>query len=108
MWKHLADVLSRQITIIGPEDNKPQHVDLKFRLGQLKEEHLGDIAGAIDVYRDILDIAVGHPRARESLEIHLSGDDKQRLLVANILEPVYEQLQEWGPLVGVHEIQLVA
>ena len=27
-------------------------------------------------------------------------------IVAGILEPVYEQLGEWAPLVGVHEIQL--
>ena len=67
-----------------------------------------DVPGAIDVYRDILDIDVGHPAARGSLEVHLRSDDKQKLLVANILEPVYEQLQEWGPLVGVHEIQLAA
>lgn len=107
-WKELADVLGRQITIIGPDENKPKHVELKYRLGQLKEQHLGDVVGAIDVYRDILDIDVGHPKARESLEIHLRGDDKQRLNVANILEPVYEQLQEWAPLVGVHEIQLAA
>ncbi|MBV8761915.1 MAG: tetratricopeptide repeat protein, partial [Deltaproteobacteria bacterium] len=107
-WKDLADILGRQITIIGPEDNKAQHVELKYRLGQLKEQHLDDVVGAIDAYRDILDIDVGNPRARESLEIHLRGGDKQRLTVAGILEPVYEQLQEWGPLVGVHEIQLEA
>ncbi len=105
-WKELGDILGRQITIIGPEDNKAQHVELKYRLGQLKEQHLDDVPGAIDAYRDILDIDVGNPRARESLEIHLRDGDKQRLTVAGILEPVYEQLQEWAPLVGVHEIQL--
>ncbi|HSD87106.1 MAG TPA: tetratricopeptide repeat protein, partial [Kofleriaceae bacterium] len=107
-WKELADILGRQITITGPDENKPKHVELKYRLGQLKEQHLDDVIGAIDVYRDILDIDVGHPAARESLEIHLRTSDKQKLTVANILEPVYEQLQEWGPLVGVHEIQLAA
>lgn len=107
-WKELADVIGRQILIVGPEEDKSRHVELKYRLGQLKEQHLGDVAGAIDVYRDILDISVGHPKARESLEVHLRAEDKQRQDVANILEPVYEQLQEWGPLVGVHEIQLAA
>ncbi len=34
--------------------------------------------------------------------------DKHQLTVAGILEPVYEQLGEWAPLVGVHEIQLAA
>jgi tetratricopeptide (TPR) repeat protein len=105
-WKQLADVIGRQILIVGPEQNKPKHVELKYRLGQLKEHHLGDVVGAIDVYRDILDIDVGHPAARQSLEVHLHTNDEQKLTVANILEPVYEQLQEWGPLVGVHEIQL--
>jgi golgin subfamily B member 1 len=107
-WKELADVIGRQILIVGPEENQAQHVELKYRLGQLKEHQLGDVVAAIDIYRDILDINVGHPKARESLEVHLRGDDKQRQDVANILEPVYEQLQEWGPLVGVHEIQLQA
>src|SRR5262249_10379956 len=60
-----------------------------------------------------------HERARTALEAHLApaapgaglarpGGDKHRLGVAGILEPVYEQLSEWGPLVGVHEIQLAA
>ncbi|HEY0253343.1 MAG TPA: tetratricopeptide repeat protein, partial [Kofleriaceae bacterium] len=108
MWKELADVLGRQITIVGPDDDKPAHAELKYRLGQLKEQHLSDVPGAIDAYRDILDIDVGHPKAREALEVHMRGDDPQKLNVAAILEPVYEQLQEWAPLVGVHELQLAA
>jgi len=121
MWKELADVLGRQITIVGPDEDKPGHVELKYRLGQLKEQHLNDAVGAIDAYRDILDIDVGHPEAREALEIHLrpitegagpvpapGKDGTQKLVVAGILEPVYEQLQEWAPLVGIHEIQLAA
>ena len=65
--------------------------------------------GAIDAYRDILDIDVGTPEgARRRSRVQLRGDDKQKLAVAGILEPVYEQLREWAPLVGVHEIQLAA
>ena len=109
-WKDLADVLVRQLTIVGPDEDRPGHSLLKYRLGQLKEQHLGDVQGAIDAYRDILDIDVGHPQARASLESRLAKPetDKQKLAVAAILEPVYEQLQEWGPLVGIHEIQLAA
>ena len=44
-WKELADILGRQITIIGPDENKAAHVELKYRLGQLKEQHLDDVAG---------------------------------------------------------------
>ena len=108
-WKELADVLGRQITIVGPEDDKPapRRAEVPARPAQGAAPRATS-PGAIDAYRDILDIDVGHPKAREALEIHLRGDDKQKLVVAGILEPVYEQLQEWAPLVGVHEIQLAA
>jgi tetratricopeptide (TPR) repeat protein len=107
-WKDLADILGRQLTIVGPEEDKVGHAELKYRLGQLKEQHLDDVPGAIDCYRDILDIMPSHERGRLALEVHLRGDDPHKLTVAGILEPVYEQLSEWGPLVGVHEIQLAA
>ena len=107
-WKDLADIIGRQLTIVGPEDDKVAHAELKFRLGQLKEQHLDDAAGAIDAYRDILDIMPAHERGRTALEVHLRSDDKHKLMVAGILEPVYEQLNEWASLVGVHEIQLAA
>jgi tetratricopeptide (TPR) repeat protein len=107
-WKELADILGRQLTIVGPDEDKLGHTELKFRLGQVKEQHLGDAPGAIDAYRDILDIMPSHERARGALEVHLRGGDPQQLVAAGILEPVYEQLSEWGPLVGVHEIQFAA
>ncbi len=109
-WKELADILGRQLTIIGPEQDgdKPAHAELKYRLGQVKEQHLADAPGAIDCYRDILDIMPSHERGRQALEVHLRSGDPHQLTVAGILEPIYEQLGEWGPLVGVHEIQLAA
>nr|HEX4312425.1 tetratricopeptide repeat protein [Kofleriaceae bacterium] len=107
LWKELADVLGRQLTIVGPDDDKPAHVELKYRLGQVKEQHLSDVPGAIECYRDILDLEPTHAKGRVALESKLT-DDTHKLTVAGILEPVYEQLGEWGPLVGVHEIQLAA
>ncbi|MDB4962480.1 MAG: Tetratricopeptide 2 repeat protein [Myxococcales bacterium] len=108
MWKELADIIGRQLTIVGPDEDKLGHTELKFRLGQVKEKNLDDPQGAIDAYRDILDIMPAHERGRSALEVHLRQGDSNRLTVAGILEPVYEQLGEWGPLVGVHEIQLEA
>jgi tetratricopeptide (TPR) repeat protein len=112
MWKELADILGRQLTIVGPDDDKLAHVELKYRLGQLREQHLGDLPGAIDAYRDILDLMPAHERGRAALEKYLGagapGGEAHKLTVAGILEPVYEQLGEWAPLIGVHEIQLAA
>ncbi|MCB9563808.1 MAG: tetratricopeptide repeat protein [Kofleriaceae bacterium] len=106
-WPELADILGRQLTIVGPDDDRARHLELKFRLGQVREQHLDDVAGAIDAYRDILDLEPGHAGARGALEAHLA-DPAHQLAAAGILEPIYEQLEEWTPLVGVHEIQLAA
>src|SRR5688572_29068031 len=110
-WADLADILGRQLTVIGPDDDKPGYLELKYRLGQVRETHLGDVPGAIDAYRDILDLDPGHVRARAALEAKLgdAGDHNSRqLAAAAILEPIYEQLGEWSHLVKVHEIQLAA
>src|SRR6185436_12619431 len=37
-WNDLADIIGRQLTIIGPEDDKLAHTELKYRLGQVKEQ----------------------------------------------------------------------
>jgi tetratricopeptide (TPR) repeat protein len=112
MWKELADIIGRQLTIVGPDEDKLGHTELKFRIGQLREQHLHDLEGAIDAYRDILDLMPAHERARTALEKYLKsgapGGEAHKLTVAGILEPVYEQLAEWAPLIGVHEIQLAA
>ncbi|HEX4416333.1 MAG TPA: tetratricopeptide repeat protein [Kofleriaceae bacterium] len=116
MWRELADILGRQLTIVGPDEDKLAHTELKYRLGQLREQHLGEVPGAIDAYRDILDLMPAHERARTALEKYLAPgvpggsttDPGHKLTVAAILEPVYEQLGEWAPLIGVHEIQLAA
>src|SRR5690606_18718685 len=84
-WSDLADVLGRQLTIVGPEDDQAAHAELKYRLGQAKEQHLGDVAGAIDAYRDILDLLPSHERARAALEAYLGGADAaHKLSVAGI------------------------
>jgi len=112
MWQDLADIIGRQLTIAGPDDDKLAHVELKYRLGQLREQRLGDLPGAIDAYRDILDLVPAHERGRAALEAYLAptgaGGAQNKLMVAGILEPVYEQLGEWAQLIGVHEIQLAA
>lgn len=113
MWPDLADVLSRQLTIVSPDaspEDKARFLEFKYRLGEVREQHLNDTENAVEAYRDALELDPEHPKARAALERHLanSANPELRLVAASILEPVYEQLGEWGPLVGVHEIQLAA
>ena len=106
-YPDLADVLEREIGVVGPDDDRDNHLELKYRLGQVRETHLEDVPGAIDCYRDILDLAPEHALARQALEARLTDDD-HKLAAAGILEPIYEQLEEWAQLIQVHEIQLAA
>jgi tetratricopeptide (TPR) repeat protein len=100
----LADVLLRQLALVGVDDAAAQGA-LKFRLGQTREKHLGDVAGAIECYRDILELDAGHDGARQALEARL-GQEAHQLAACAILEPIYVKLSAWEKLVGVHEIQL--
>ena len=104
MWPDLADTLLRQLALVTGEDVGELGA-LKFRLGQIREGHLEDVVGAIECYRDILELQPEHDGARESLERWLSNETHQ-LEAARILEPIYTQLMEWNKLIDVHEIQL--
>ena len=104
MWRDLAEVLLRQLNMSTSEE-AGELIGLKFRLAMLQETQLEDVASAIDNYRDILDLEPQHEGARAGLEKHLASESFQ-LDAARILEPIYQQLSEWHPLVNVFEIML--
>jgi tetratricopeptide (TPR) repeat protein len=104
MWSDLANTLLRELAITT-SDQVQEVVGLKFRLGALRETNLDDVSGAIDSYRDILDLDVRHEGARAALERRLP-DEHHQLVAAQILEPIYTELCEWSKLIEVHEIQL--
>src|SRR5262249_36516789 len=86
-WKDLSEVIQRELSLVPPGDNG-SIVELKFRLGTIREKELGDAKGAIDQFRDILDLDANHPGARASLERRL-GDPEHQLVAASLLEPLY-------------------
>lgn len=103
-WAELQATIPRELELTDPSMIDAV-VLLKYRLGQVRETYLGDVPGAIDCYREILDQQANHDGAREALERRLP-DAQFQVDAANILQPIYEQLGEWLKLVGVHEIQL--
>jgi golgin subfamily B member 1 len=108
-WDELADVLGREIILIGPEESLAEHVEFKFRLGQIKEKYLGDVVFAEEQYREILDLDRSHDGARHALERKLDeAEGEAQLNAAAILESIYEEVEQWPRLIQVHEIQLVA
>jgi tetratricopeptide (TPR) repeat protein len=103
-WEHYAEVLRRRIELEGKERVL---VDLKFRLAQTELEYLGDEAGALENYREILLIDADHEGARLALEGMLKSDSLSGEAAA-ILETIYETRGDWEKLIGALEILAVS
>jgi tetratricopeptide (TPR) repeat protein len=99
-WEPYANVLRRRLEIDVPEATL---IDLKYRLGQTLEKHLGDAAGALENYREILFVDPGNDNARVALEGLVSVPEISAE-VAGILVEVYEGREEWDKLIGALEI----
>ncbi|MBI5482640.1 MAG: tetratricopeptide repeat protein [Deltaproteobacteria bacterium] len=103
MWAELGELIPREVAVAPPDPGAVPA--LKFRLGQVRETHLANVAGAIECYRDLLDLDPAHEGARTALERRL-GDAAHQLEVSRILDPVYQRLEQWERLIQVYEIQL--
>ncbi len=100
-WSDLADHLQQRIEVVSDPE---QRVDLVLRLAALQAERLGSVESAIELYRELLAEFPEEPRARAALEA-LLDDEAHQLLVADILEPLYQAAGEGEKLVRVLEIQ---
>jgi tetratricopeptide (TPR) repeat protein len=80
----VASVLERRAEIAGREERVP----LLVRIGQLRSAHLGDPAGALGAFSEVLRIEPTEPTSRAALE-RLLGVGDTRLAAADVLEPIY-------------------
>ena len=101
-WTELAGILEREVEVAGsPEDI----LTLQFRLGQVHQEHLNNVDGAIEQYQEILAAAPEHSSAMSALEL-LFAEGTRPLRIGEILEPLYRMQEAWDRLLNVHEVQL--
>ena len=95
-WAEYAEILRRRIEL---QTNEQAYLELKFRLAQAEEHKLGDLASALETYREVLMVDQGHAGAREALEGMLEGE--LRAEVAATLENIYEMSGQWERLIAV-------
>jgi golgin subfamily B member 1 len=98
----LAEVLAREALVANSDDEQAVFL---YRLGDVREQALGDIRAAVDAYRSVLERIPAHPAARAALE-RLLGNPAERPAVIEILEPLYEQDGDWARLVDLYEHKL--
>jgi tetratricopeptide (TPR) repeat protein len=101
-WEELAEVVKREV---GNGRSGEEIVDLTFRLAQIYELALMDMPKAIEAYRDVLAADPNHLETRAALERMFMGGSLQGE-IADVLEPLYRQNQEWEKLVQIYEVQL--
>lgn len=103
-WEPYVDVLRKRIELDCTEELL---IDLKYRLGSTLEKHLGDPAGALENYREILLIDAGNEDARKALEAMLESESL-RAEAAGILQEIYEGRGDWEKLIQALEILAAA
>ena len=109
-WQDLAELLIRRIERSDRGSLADKWIELKLRLGELYEQKLNDLSRAVDCYEETLQREASNAAAIGSLErlLHGLGErDALRFRVAQILEPIYRNADEWAKLVGVYEVELL-
>ncbi len=102
MWEELAGNLEVQLNLADSDETQ---LDLMLRLAALRETEMGQLDGAIDGYREVLEREPENRVAQEALE-RLGQKPEHELVIAEILEPLYRQQGDYRKLIGVHEVQV--
>src|SRR5690606_32842741 len=105
-WYDLLQNLERQVELA---DTMAEVVGLKYRIGQLWQHRLQDLARAIDSYREALEIDAAHHETLAALDgiLHAQKDEPgEPVMAALVLEPIYEAGGEYEKLVDVLEVMV--
>jgi len=106
-WDEVAAVLAREA---DAAEHKPETAaevaEIRYRLGRVRQQRLGDAAGAVEAYRSVLDKVPRHPATLAALEELARGSGAPAAAAARILEPIYEHEGEHHRLVEALEARL--
>lgn len=110
-WEALAGVLEQQLELQSGEDPETR-VGLALQLGELYETQLQRGKDALRHYRAAFQLRPSHAQPVAALERWLAGDAAaeraDRVEVAKLLLPVYEQRDDAAKLVACLEVLLEA
>jgi golgin subfamily B member 1 len=98
------EILDRRLALLGPR--APERVALLREIAALFEGPLGDPAGALERWREVLDRAPADPAALAALERFLAASNVAglRLAAAQALEPIYEASGRFAELATIVRI----
>lgn len=100
-WTDLAENIEARLNLVESEE---EQLALVLRLAALREAKMGDVHGAVDGYRQVLDRDPMNQVALSALE-RLGGNPGHELMISEILEPLYRDRGEYQKLISVYEVQ---
>jgi len=100
-WDAVAEVLVREADAVAAEG-----AEIRYRLGRVRQQRLGDAAGAIEAYRSVLERVPRHPATLAALDEMARGSGAPAAEAGRILEPIYEHEGEHRRLVEALEARL--
>jgi tetratricopeptide (TPR) repeat protein len=99
-WYDLLGNLERQVELA---ESGGEMSSLRYRIGNLWQLHLGDMARAIDSYREALEIDPSHGESLAALDGIVRGK-VDPVLAARVLEPIYDRAGEYAKLIEVLDV----
>jgi tetratricopeptide (TPR) repeat protein len=105
MWPELMEAMRLRAAVV--EDAK-ERIELRKRIAGLQARELEDPAGALEIYRQVLDEAQADEGAITAVRALGEKDENLRLTVAEILEPVLRSAGRHDDLVAILELRLAA
>lgn len=101
-WYDLLSVLERQ-TELSP--SSAEIVSLRYRIGNLWRDQLGDLTRAVEAYGQVLAVDPMHEQTLAALE-GMMAEGQEPILAARVLEPIYEGTSDWDRVVHVYEVMV--
>jgi tetratricopeptide (TPR) repeat protein len=103
-WPELLGVLQREADLA---QDPAEGISYQYRIAELYEKHLDDVARAVELYRDLLQQMPDHAPTLQALE-GIKDGPREAVAAALVLEPIYDALGEWQRLISVLEVQAKA
>ncbi|HYQ80207.1 MAG TPA: tetratricopeptide repeat protein, partial [Anaeromyxobacteraceae bacterium] len=103
-WDELASVMEKEVAVAERRPNFAlEAAELRFRLGRIRQQRLGDLEGALAAYQAVLAAVPRHPGALGALEELARATGPAAARSAALLEPIYQQEGEHQKLVEALE-----
>ncbi|MCA9523948.1 MAG: tetratricopeptide repeat protein [Myxococcales bacterium] len=100
-WEKLFGIHQHELRYVAGDEL----LDLKFEMGLLVQERLGDIPRAVEIFKDVLNVKPDHEGALGTMESLLSNPDVEQG-VAAFLERFYRDADDAEKLAIVLEVEL--